>query len=102
MLYINRSPTFELHDPRPDDMAELARLTAIELRRRGIFAEVVPPSAVVRLPVPLHSIGEPLTSHRGRMVLLHHSDFDNLGPIGCADSIQAEESRRAQEWAGDP
>jgi hypothetical protein len=32
---------------------------------------------------------------------LYTSDFDNLGPIGCADVIQSEEARKAQEWAGD-
>jgi hypothetical protein len=29
------------------------------------------------------------------------SDFNSLGPIACADMIQALEAARAQEWAGD-
>jgi hypothetical protein len=91
----------DVADPRPDDMAELARLTAAELRKCGIYAELVTLAAIIRLPTPLHSIGEALTSHRGRMVTLHDSQFDNLGPVACADEIVRQEIRHAQEWAGD-
>jgi hypothetical protein len=89
----------ELHDPRPDDMAELARLTAIELRKRGIWACSASDTHV------LCAISVP-TIHGGKagFVRIHSllfGQFDNLGPIGCADVIQAEEAKRAQEWAGD-
>jgi hypothetical protein len=78
----------ELHDPRPDDMAELVRLTAIELRKRGIFAETRGEYVGVESP-------------HAAAYTLYASEYDNLGPIACADVIQAEEALRAQEWAGD-
>jgi hypothetical protein len=77
-------------DERPDDLAELARLTAIELRKRGIRAK----AEVYHVFPHYVDIG----SH---IYYVGTSDFDNLGPIGCADVIQAEEARKAQEWAGD-
>lgn len=91
----------ELHDPRPDDMAELARLTAIELRKRGIWASAanvthIPDPVVI---VPFRNAREPRWYVKS--YCFYGNDFDNLGPIACADVIQAEEARRAQEWAGD-
>jgi hypothetical protein len=80
-------------DPRPDDMAELARKVAIELRKRAIWAEVE--SGEIYVP---RVYGRQV---KFGYVGLYRADFDNLGPIGCADVIQAEEARRAQEWAGD-
>jgi hypothetical protein len=74
----------QIHDPRPDNMAELAKMTAVELRKRGIWARVNIWHNV--------EISECVYS-------LLFSDFDNLGPIACADVIQAKEVRRAQEWA---
>ena len=75
----------EANDPRPSDMAELARLTAIELRKRGIWARVNIWHNV--------EISECVYS-------LLFSDFNNLGPIAIADEIQRQEAIRAQEWAG--
>jgi hypothetical protein len=90
-------------DDRPDDMAELARLTAIELRKRGIWAYTDPKD---------ESNGPYVWSLRFKGIpgrskaqwcwsSMLWPQFDNLGPIGCADVIQAEEARKAQEWAGD-
>lgn len=92
----------ELHDPRPTDMGELARLTAIELRKRGIRAltqgfENEPLTWIIIERDTRHM--KPLPSWMNYHITT--SQFANLGPIGCADVIQAEESRRAQEWAGD-
>jgi len=77
-------------------MAELARQTAAELRKRGIWAQLaLGHTGVVEVPF--------VRDWRlmWRAVPLSQSQFDNLGPIACADVIQAEEARRAQEWAGD-
>lgn len=89
-------------DTRPDNLAELARLTAIELRKRGIRAltqgfENEPDTWIVierdtRLMKPW-----PLWMN----YVLTRSQFGNLGPIACANVIQAEEAKRATEWAGD-
>ncbi len=76
-------------DERPSDLAELAQLTAAELRKRGIWAKY--DAGVICIP---HA--STIWSYS-----LYWSQFDNLGPIGCADVIQAEEARKAQEWAGD-
>lgn len=93
----------ELYDPRPDDMAELARLTAIELRKRGIWADTgakaLLPTIVRTQRARFDDIGKHKPYSAGWNLAL--SQFDNLGPIACADVIQAEEARRAQEWAGD-
>ena len=84
-------------DARPDDLAELARLTAVELRRRGIWADV---DAYAPCSVRLPRRGS-LMMHTQSYYTLSASDFNNLGPIGCADVIQSEEAKRAAEWAGD-
>lgn len=77
-------------DERPADMAELARLVAKALRSpRGIRADSFAAVVQIEHPSAVHNYS------------MYHSDFDNLGPIGCADVIQAEEARKAQEWAGD-
>ena len=85
-------------DERPADMAELARLTAIELRKRGIwtFGDYSPFVWVGRL-----KLRDKRIESADHCYSLLASDFDNLGPSGCADVIQAEEARKAQEWAGD-
>lgn len=88
----------ELHDPRPDDMAALARLTAIELRKRGIWG--ISSHGEVHFPRPERAFSG-MPKLRYGCALLYRSEFDNLGPIACADVIQAEEARHAQEWAGD-
>lgn len=93
----------QLHDPRPDDTAELAKMTAIELRKRGIWAEARPAACRVIWFIFIGRLG-----HKGAGVTREfgchsptHSMFADLGPIAIADVIQAEESRMAQEWAGD-
>jgi hypothetical protein len=63
---------FELHDPRPDDMAELARKVAIELRKRAIWAEVE--SGEIYVP---RVYGRKV---KFGYVGLYRADFDNLGP----------------------
>lgn len=85
-------------DPRPADMAEFARLTAKELRGRGILATVDDTYRDHRIVgVPFSDMGQ----LRWFWYVLLSADFDNLGPVACADVIQAEERKRAQEWAGD-
>lgn len=87
-------------DPRPDDMAELARQVATELRKRGIWARVdndtglvVVPRRDTRKERDLYGIDW--------FLLLTRSEFVNLGPRAIANVIQTEEARKAQEWAGD-
>jgi hypothetical protein len=85
-------------DPRPEDMAELARETAKELRKRGGQADALGSGVYVPRPNgrPSEAAGLAWFPH-----IVFSSNFDNLGPIGCAGVIQAEEASRAQEWAGD-
>lgn len=90
-----------IDDPRPNDMAELARLTAIELRSRAVvaleeFGAVYVVRAKKRDP---NVFMTPVFWHPWLMV---YPCFDNLGPIGCADAIQTAETKHTQEWAGDP
>jgi hypothetical protein len=90
----------EPHDPRPDDMAELARQTAVELRKphRGLHADAIGIGVYVLRPN-----GPPGSTHGGGW-FPHNiigAQFDNLGPVACADEIQRLEAQRAQEWAGD-
>jgi hypothetical protein len=90
-------------DSRPDDMAELARLTAIELRKRGIWAEAryaYAGSAWFVWVAQLTHLGPRVLGEMG-FHSLTMGDFDNLGPRACADLIQAREAVRAAEWAGD-
>lgn len=84
---------------RPDDVAELARLVAKELRRRGIHATVAHADwgNTVVAPRPL-SRGNGL---RWQWHPMSRSEFDNLTPSEIADVIQAEEAKKAAEWAGD-
>jgi hypothetical protein len=86
-------------DPRPTDMAELARMVAVELRKRGIHADY--DAQVIRLPVPINSVNEYLTSYRMRVVPMFEVAFDNLGPVAIAEEIVRQEAKRAREWAGD-
>jgi len=83
-------------DPRPFDMAELARLTAAELRKRGIWAQC---GGTVNDHAVKISRPDDCMAYRWHTML--HPDFDNLGPVACADEIQRLEALRAQEWAGD-
>jgi len=85
-------------DPRPSDMAELAKLVAAELRRRGIWAEVVDGNVETLRFGTKNPKGANVT---WGIHVLFCAEFDNLGPIACADEIQRQEARRAQEWAGD-
>jgi hypothetical protein len=89
-----------MHDPRPDDPAELARMVAKEPRKRGNFAREY--RSVVEVACFVGAEGKTDTAYPGyHSYSVHFADFDNLGPIAIADEIQAHEARRAQEWAGD-
>jgi hypothetical protein len=95
-------PLYASPDPRPTDLAELARLVAIELRKRGIWCAV---SQHLHAAVITTSFeGTPIDERRARSTshILDRPRFDNLGPIACAGIIQQEEARYAREWAGDP
>lgn len=84
----------EVFNERPTDMAELARLVAKELRKRGIWADAIDGVVTARR----HEYAD---SKLFGLYGVYESDFDNLTPSECADVIQAEEARKAQEWAGD-
>jgi hypothetical protein len=89
--------------PRPDDMGELARLVARELRRRGIWADAradYTESAWFVWVAQLTRLGTRVLGEMG-WYSISASDFDNLTPKECADVIQREEARKASEWAGD-
>jgi hypothetical protein len=77
----------ELHDPRPEDPAELARMVAVELRKRGIFAKDREDG--ISIPSGCHWL------YNLRAIV-----FADLGAIAIADEIQRQEALRAQEWAG--
>lgn len=89
-------------EPRPDDMAALTRLVAMELRKRGIWA-TTPHDQSVTICVPCWRFKESAGGNalRWQRHALHTAQFDNLTPRECADVIQAEEARKAQDWAGD-
>lgn len=78
--------------PRPDDMVELAKLVAKELRSRGIWA-CVPGQSAIRVPG--------VVDVRHRHYYIHDAQFADLTPREIADVIQAEEAAKAKEWAGD-
>ena len=83
------------------DMAELARLTAIELRKRGIHAVVRHPDFPLEIWVPAY---HPSTGGSGLQWSPYPpkaTHFDNLTPTECAGVIQQLESAKAREWAGD-
>lgn len=91
------APNDPLPDPRPDDMVELARQVAKELRKRGIWAEQDGEIVVVPRRIP------PAFPRKCTVIWhnMYAAQFNNLGPRAIADMIQAEEARKAQEWAGD-
>lgn len=80
-------------DPRPSDPAELARLTAIELRKRGLCA--IDNHGEVHFPRPERAFSGMPTLRYG-CALLSRDVFADLGPIACADAIVAEEAARLQ------
>ncbi len=87
------------NDPRPDDMAELARLTAIELRKRGIWARVSEGQKGVMI------LGNPADTIPWRVGYYYDmackAEWTPLGPVAIAEAILSLEVVRAQEWAGD-
>ena len=80
-------------DPRPEDPAELARLTAEALHQRGISADWRD-WTVGAVLVPCHDA----TGLSESTYLMTRSEFDNLGPIGVANEIQAQEADRLAKW----
>ena len=82
----------EAPDPRPSDMAELARVVAVELRKHSIWAEPgnrFAGDAVVFLP---HA-----TALSGGF---YHVDDIDGGPCAIAAEIKNREAVAIQEWAG--
>jgi hypothetical protein len=89
-------------DHRPKDPAQLAAMVAAELRKRGIWADVAgAPPECIRLPSAIHHKASINGYYRGHVIALYGADFDNKGPLEIANTIQALEAQRAQEWAGD-
>lgn len=81
------------------DPEERAKAVAKILRGRGIVAEAAYGKPVVNV-ARRTLVGELIWYPQ----ILHGYDsdrFEDLGPRAIADAIQAEEARRAQEWAGD-
>jgi hypothetical protein len=78
--------------PRPANMAELAQAVARELRAKGIWVDVWPPSVIC---YPRDSSVADGIHH------LTDEKFDNLSVTEIAALIQTKESKRAKEWAGD-
>ena len=88
-------------DPRPADMAELTRLVAVELRKRGIWADTHSKGYHVRIPQRMFAPKDKERDAIDGFICILLPQFDNLGPRAIADVIQAEEARKAREWAGD-
>lgn len=86
-------------DPRPDDMAELARMVAKELRTKGLRARLWCDTNIA-LP-GFHEPSGHDTSTYWLMWSIYNDRFNNLNPRAIADAIQAEEAKKAAEWAGD-
>lgn len=83
-------------DERPDDLAELARLTAAELRNRFSAVAVAEHVLVGRVRGQNPNFRAELGFHT-----MTNPDFAGMGPRAVADEIQAIEARKAQGWAGD-
>lgn len=96
-----RDGTYPCDDERPVDLAELARQVAIELRKRGIRAMACAGIACVDIGGFTHPITTTHPTFSYETYCIQWSRFDNLGPVGCANEIQALETKRAQDWAGD-
>lgn len=89
-------------DSRPSNMAELARLVAVELRKRGIWAHPRWEDGCISV-IGFHGHGayDRFQVPGMRPYVMTNSDFNNLGPIAIAAEIAQEEAIHAQEWAGD-
>lgn len=84
-------PDAAVNDPRPSDPAELARMTTVELRKRGICA--IDNHGEVHFPRPERAFSGMPTLRYG-CALLCRDVFEDLGPIACANVIIAEEAAR--------
>ena len=71
---------------------------AKELRKRGFFADYWRGHAIT---LPRYVGHGSAKVYRYLPICLDLSQFDNLGPRAIADVIQADEAKRAAEWAGD-
>lgn len=81
----------EREDAPIEDPVERAKAVAKELRKRGMWARTA-----------AHWDGS--SAHIMGAVggyIYNTEPHANLGPLAIADAIQAEEAKRAQEWAGD-
>lgn len=80
------------------DAEKIAREVANELRKRGIWANAL--LLGIFLPCVGRTIGgsDVLAKH---VYSIYDAAFDNLTALEIAGEIQAQEARRAQEWAGD-
>lgn len=88
-------------DPRPDDMAELAQAVARELSRVAPWSASGAQGALEAVRVlSLRKLQGEWTAVWTAYSMFDER-FDNLGPRAIASVIQAEETKRAQEWAGD-
>jgi hypothetical protein len=86
--------------PRPANMAELAKLVAKELRLRPINA-IAEFSTVYVLRVRKRDPNAFMSPTYWHPWAMFSPLFDNLSVTKIATLIQAEESKCAQEWAGD-
>jgi len=91
----------EREDVPIEDISERAEAVAKELRKRGLRAKAelrfaarpTTPQAFVELYY--------VEDYSGKFYDVSTDDHATKGPRAIADAIQAEEARRAQEWAGD-
>lgn len=79
------------------DAEKMAREVAKELRKRGIWACVDHLNNGGVMVV----VQRPNDDMRGRWYAMANPDFAGMTGIEIADEIQAQDARRAQEWAGD-
>ena len=88
----------EREDAPIENDYERARAVALLLRKKGFFAMAKAPHGE-----PYVAIGNPAVESALRWYNYSVTAWErkDLGPKAIADAIQAEEARRAQEWAGD-
>lgn len=79
------------------DAESMAKEVAKELRKRGIWAKADHYRETGMIDVP-QMVGDGQSFWR---YLTTNPVFDNMTALEIAGEIQAQEARRAQEWAGD-
>ena len=84
----------------------MAKEVAKELRKRGIWARIAPTPSYdqdnkIDLPYQPLQVEHPAQIASIRRICVWDDCFEDMSALEIADEIQAQEARRAQEWAGD-